>query len=56
MLISNKIHYFRNFTRQTYIKIVDLYTRPIRKKQFFRGIITISYHLLTLTLYMSMST
>lgn len=38
------------------MKIVYFHTRPIRKKRFFKGNITISYHLLTLTLYMSMST
>ena len=37
MLISNKLHSFRNFTMQTYIKICDFYARPIRKEQFFKG-------------------
>ena len=41
MLISNKLHSFRNFLLQTYIKICDFYACHIRKKQFFRGNIAI---------------
>ena len=32
MLISNKLHSFRNFRLQTYIKIYDLYAYIMKKK------------------------
>ena len=40
MLISNKLHSFRNFQSQTYMKICDFYARPIRKKLFSEKIST----------------
>ena len=32
MLISNKLHSFRNFQIQTYIKTLDFYASPIKNK------------------------
>ena len=32
MLISNKLHSFRNFSVQTYIKTLDFYASPIKNK------------------------
>ena len=32
MLISNKLHSFRNFRLQTYIKTLDFYASPIKNK------------------------
>ena len=32
MLISNKLHSFRNFDAQTYIKTLDFYASPIKNK------------------------
>jgi hypothetical protein len=32
MLISNKLHSFRNFLQQTYIKTLDFYASPIKNK------------------------
>ena len=32
MLISNKLHSFRNFYMQTYIKTLDFYASPIKNK------------------------
>ena len=32
MLISNKLHSFRNFIQQTYIKTLDFYASPIKNK------------------------
>ena len=32
MLISNKLHSFRNFVLQTYIKTLDFYASPIKNK------------------------